>query len=357
MKRSPRRPAWACLHRPDRRSPSVVARTCACRVLPRDEPREIRRRAATRSTSRGRRRDARSAIRCACRNIRFSPCFASTLFHAKSPYLSSPASGKPRCVRCTRIWCVRPVSSSASSSASGGSCAWPRRRRGGRSCCATRPSRSTRTRRSPSPVTKRLERQLDRGASRRASCRAPARDSACRPRPRAAARAARSAPRASWRPAARPTCRGRADARARGISRRAARARSRSIDAERDAAAAVDRESGRLVERDQRVVLVQDRRHRDAPRGRVGRRGRADGAAVRIGGIRSSIARRARRASGPTRPPVDPDLAAAQDPVDVALRDAFQDLRQEIVDALAVRRPRRPSSQFTASLLKSFICL
>ncbi len=38
------------------------------------------------------------------------------LFQAKSPYLSSPASGKPRCVRWTRIWCVRPVSSSASSS-------------------------------------------------------------------------------------------------------------------------------------------------------------------------------------------------------------------------------------------------
>jgi hypothetical protein len=41
----------------------------------------------------------READRRACRNIRFRPCAASVLFHAKSPYLSSPASGKPRCAR------------------------------------------------------------------------------------------------------------------------------------------------------------------------------------------------------------------------------------------------------------------
>src|SRR5690606_27985934 len=39
----------------------------------------------------------------ACRNIRFSPCLASSLFSAKSPYLSSPAMGKPRWDRWTRI--------------------------------------------------------------------------------------------------------------------------------------------------------------------------------------------------------------------------------------------------------------
>ena len=34
-------------------------------------------------------------------------------------------------------------------------------------------------------------------------------------------------------------------------------------------------------------------------------------------------------------PLVDPDLAAAQDPVDVALRHAFQYLQQVVIDALA----------------------
>src|SRR5688572_13815322 len=51
----------------------------------------------------------------ACRNIRLRPFRASSLLSAKSPYLSSPRIGKPRCARCTRIWCVRPVLSSASS--------------------------------------------------------------------------------------------------------------------------------------------------------------------------------------------------------------------------------------------------
>ena len=171
--------------------------------------------------------------------------------------------------------------------------------RGGRSCARRARRGSTRTRRSPSPVTPRLQRQLHAAHARRAICRAPARSSACRPARRAAARAAPSARRASSRPAARPTCRGRAGGRARGTARPGARARSRSITPKRDAAAAVHREPGRLVERDQRVVLVQDRRSWRASRGSaVGRR--AAGAAVRIGGIRSSSPA-ASRASGPTR--------------------------------------------------------
>src|SRR5258706_12237 len=50
----------------------------------------------------------------ACRNMRFSPCFFRARLSSKSPYLSSPRTGWPRCARCTRIWCVRPVRSSAS---------------------------------------------------------------------------------------------------------------------------------------------------------------------------------------------------------------------------------------------------
>ena len=33
----------------------------------------------------------------ACRNMRFIPCLARRLFNSKSPYLSSPTMGNPRC--------------------------------------------------------------------------------------------------------------------------------------------------------------------------------------------------------------------------------------------------------------------
>src|SRR5262245_24944517 len=42
-----------------------------------------------------------------------SRCFKRR-FSAKAPYFSSPTIGYPACARCTRIWCVRPVSSSTS---------------------------------------------------------------------------------------------------------------------------------------------------------------------------------------------------------------------------------------------------
>lgn len=57
----------------------------------------------------------RKPIRQACSAIRFSPAAASCRLRAKSPYFSSPRMGNPRCARCTRIWCVRPVFSCASS--------------------------------------------------------------------------------------------------------------------------------------------------------------------------------------------------------------------------------------------------
>src|SRR5581483_8222528 len=45
----------------------------------------------------------RNASAAACRNMRLSPDFANVLFNAKSPYLSSPAIGNPKCARWTRI--------------------------------------------------------------------------------------------------------------------------------------------------------------------------------------------------------------------------------------------------------------
>ena len=64
--------------------------------------------------------------------------------------------------------------------------------------------------------------------------------------------------------------------------------------------------------------------------------------------------RPARRYSGFDAAAVDPHLAAAQDPVDMALRHAFEYADQEIVDALA---PLSSSTSCgdTESLLKSFI--
>ena len=37
-----------------------------------------------------------NAMLYACRNMRFNHCFINSLFLAKSPYLSSPAIGKPK---------------------------------------------------------------------------------------------------------------------------------------------------------------------------------------------------------------------------------------------------------------------
>ncbi len=238
-------------------------------------------------------------IRCACRNIRLSPCRASALFQAKSPYLSSPASGKPRCVRWTRIWCVRPVSSSASSSATGGSASRPPADQPEDGARRAARRASTRTRRSPSPVTN-LVSDSSTARTRVAPLAADQDEIALVDRARrAAARATRSAPRASWRPAARPRCRGRAGGRARE-TRASGRALPQPLDQRRgDAAAAVDGETGGLVQRDQRVVLEQDRRQR-GPRRPAPCRRRVAGAAARIGGTRSRSPD-ASRASGPTR--------------------------------------------------------
>ena len=65
--------------------------------------------AATRSLSSTRwpSADARSARRAACRNWRSQ----ADLRLRRTPYSGSPSTGWPMAARCTRIWCVRPVSS------------------------------------------------------------------------------------------------------------------------------------------------------------------------------------------------------------------------------------------------------
>ena len=103
--------------------------------------------------------------------------------------------------------------------------------------------------------------------------------------------------------------------------------------AEGDSAAAVHGESGRLVERDQRLVLEQHRRNVERAR-----RGRGAPAwAPRSGwGESAASPRSASRVSGPTRAAIDPHFAAAQNPVDVAFGHPFQHFLQEVVDPLAV---------------------
>ena len=176
-------------------------------------------------------------------------------------------------------------------------------------------------------------------AARRATCRAPARDSACRSRRRAAARAIRSSAlrflatsstpdvsRSSRWTSSRKAASGRAwrnrsmtpnemplppwTARPAGLSSAISASSSNRIGGSADPA-----------------------RMTSAP-------GLRAGAAARIGGTR----RRSPAQQAGVRPDpalVHAHLAAAQDPVDVALGNALEDLDQVIVDALTRRRPRR----------------
>ena len=114
--------------------------------------------------------------------------------------------------------------------------------------------------------------------------------------------------------------------------RRRARAADALDDAERDAAAAVDGEPSRLVERDQCVVLEQNRRQCSA---RCGRRRPAATRRRRADRWNSQLIADVQARIRPDAVPVHSDLAAAEDPVDVTLRHALEDLGEVIVDALA----------------------
>ena len=172
------------------------------RVEPRDERARGPRGSGASSASAPRSPDARTPIRCACRNIRFSPCLASALFQAKSPYLSSPASGKPE-VRQVHADLVRAPGLELGFEqrhrrvAPGQLAADEHGARG--SALAHRPAPGARRRRSRTFAATARPR-----GRRRASCREPAPDSACRCGPRAAARAARPARRAAWRRSSTP---------------------------------------------------------------------------------------------------------------------------------------------------------
>jgi len=114
---------------------------------------------------------------------------------------------------------------------------------------------------------------------------------------------------------------------------------------ERDAAPAVDRHAGRLVDGQQGVVLEQDRQCGC---------GRRPAWAVR----RSGEAHRRHPhhvAGGEPRVGahpalVDPDFAAPDDPVNVTFRDAFQHAEEKIVDPLpgGVVADRQPAHSILA---------
>src|SRR6185503_15418109 len=102
-------------------------------------------------------------------------------------------------------------------------------------------------------------------------------------------------------------------------------------EAKRDAAAAMHGHSGGFVDRDQPVVLEQD-----------GRLERPCDATTDAGLARCREPQRRKSEHvaggnahiGTDAPLVEPNLAAAQDPVNVALRNALQMPQQEIVDTL-----------------------
>src|SRR6185503_10892428 len=96
---------------------------------------------------------------------------------------------------------------------------------------------------------------------------------------------------------------------------------------EAHAAAAVDRDAGRFVDHEQGGVFEGDRE----AAGLGGRSGDRSGNPHRR---QPDLVAEPQAIVRLDAPAVDPDLAAAQDTIDVTLRHAFQPAQQEIVDAL-----------------------
>ena len=195
---------------------------------------------------------------------------------AKSPYLSSPRIGCPACARCTRIWCVRPVRSSHFEQAElRGFLAGLHPVDGGHAALVPT---------AHPPLARAGHVLVQRLAQLRRLFVAPAplttRGRASRPRPRAACGAARPARCASCTGCSSPeVSRSSRCASSRNLRLRPRRAQ-RLDHPEADAAAAVHRHAGGLV----------DHEDRPRPRTRPGDRCRARG----------------RRASCPTCGPAEP---------------------------------------------------
>ena len=158
--------------------------------------------AATRRRSRDRRRGCAKRIRCACRNIRFSPCSRERLVPREIAVLVVAGQRKAE-VRQVHADLVR---------APGLELGFEQRdRRVGLRPRLDAPEDGPRDAavavdaHAPLALAGHVARATARPrAARRATCRAPARNSACRSRRRAAARAIRSAPCASSRPSSTP---------------------------------------------------------------------------------------------------------------------------------------------------------
>ena len=318
-----------------RRQPSGGLRhACAQR---RDEPREVGAAAATRARAASPVRGCASARRCACRNIRLRPGLRELAVPREVAVLvvAGQREAEVREMHADLVGAAR-CRSSASSSASGGS------RSGHRSRARNIVLRVLALVLDPHATLAVARRVAMDGERRRALRVAPA---AARQdqvalvdlaRPRTP-RAARPAPRASSRPAARPRCRGRAGGRARGSAPGVGRpqalddadARCRCRRA-RPAPAACRARSGR------RPRTAQPAARRPWPPPPPARPASA-GWPMRIGGMRT-WSPSASRASGPDPASVHPDLARAHDPVEVALRHAFERPREEIVEPLPGRR-------------------
>ena len=104
-----------------------------------------------------------------------------------------------------------------------------------------------------------------------------------------------------------------------------------------DSAATVYRQSGRLVQRDQRVVLQQDRHLAGGERPDRCRRAAAGfDAGIQAHRRHADVVSQSDLVIGVPAPPVDPHLAGADDAVDQALGQAPQASLQKVVEPLSL---------------------